>query len=270
LNRLSIAGKVIGFDADARAIEECSQRFRGEIGKRLTLVNRNFSELGEWLADQQIGEINGILLDLGVSSFQFDAEVGFSYRSDSPLDMRFQRDRGTSARDIVNEYSAEELVRIFREYGEEQMSKAIANAIVKRRNSAKIETTFQLRDAVASVVPERFLVKRLSRIFQALRIAVNDELGALEKVLSEGVGAVKQGGRIVVISYHSLEDRIVKNFFRYEALSCVCPPHTPVCTCGKIARMKIITRKAIIPGENETRMNTRARSAKLRAAQKIV
>jgi len=270
LRRLDSRGSVIGFDADANAIGACEKRLHEELGKRLRLVNKNFSEIQSVAANEGITGFEGVLFDLGVSSFQLDTAAGFSYRSDSPLDMRFQRDRGISAREIVNEYSAEELTKIFREYGEEPMSRAIAQAIVRQRARRSIETTMQLRDAVASAGGgERFLAKRLSRIFQALRIAVNEELEALRKGLQGAVDLAKPGGRVVVISYHSLEDRIVKNMFRFEAADCICPPHTPVCICGKVASVKILTRKAMIPGEEEVRANPRARSAKLRAAEKI-
>lgn len=271
LERLSKAGtgRVIGFDADRNAIEECVKRFSHEYGERLILVNRNFSEIGEYAREQHLKETEGVLFDLGVSSFQLDTKAGFSYRSDSPLDMRFQRDKGVPARDIVNEFSTDDLTKLFREFGEEPMSRAIASAIIRARHTRPIETTAQLKDVIASIGGERFLTKRLSRIFQALRIVVNDELGALRIGLESAIGLTKNSGRIAVISYHSLEDRIVKNLFRYEALTCVCPPHSPICTCEKIARVKILTHKALKSSEDEVKRNPRARSAKLRVAEKI-
>lgn len=264
LRRLGSNGRVIAFDADLRAIEECRKRFAGE--KRLTLVNRNFSTLGGWLREQKIGLIHGVLLDLGVSSYQFDAEVGFSYRSDSPLDMRFHPSQELSAADVVNNWSVDDLTRVLREYGEEPMAWRLANAIVRRR---PIATTFELRDAIASEAPQQFLVKRLARVFQGLRIAVNDELGSLKTVLADATEALGVGGRIVVIAYHSLEDRIVKEFFRFEALDCVCPPGLPICTCGKIPRLRVVTRKALTPAVAEVNLNPRARSAKMRAAERV-
>ena len=266
LGRLGPGGRVIAFDADIRAIDVCRARFGDEVGARVVLVNRNFRELGAWLHEEKVTAVNGVLLDLGVSSFQFDANVGFSYRSDSPLDMRFHRSQSVSAADIVNGYSADDLARVLREYGEEPMAWRITQEIIRRRPLA---TTFDLRDAVTAVAPEQLLAKRLARVFQALRIEVNDELGALKIVLQDAVAALARGGRIAVIAYHSLEDRIVKDLFRYEALTCICPPELPVCSCGKEARLRVLTRKAVVPAEAEVSLNPRARSAKLRVAERI-
>lgn len=266
LGRLGLGGRVIAFDADIRAIDVCRARFGDEVGARVVLVNRNFRELGAWLREEKISAVNGVLLDLGVSSFQFDANVGFSYRSDSPLDMRFHRSQSVSAADIVNGYSADDLARVLREYGEEPMAWRITQEIIRRR---PLTTTFDLRDAVTAVAPEQLLAKRLARVFQALRIEVNDELGALKIVLQDAVAALARGGRIAVIAYHSLEDRIVKDLFRYEALTCICPPELPVCSCGKEARLRVLTRKAVVPAEAEVSLNPRARSAKLRVAERI-
>lgn len=266
LQRLDAGGRVIAFDADARAIEACRKRFGTMVGRQLALVNRNFNELGAWLAGQDLQAVNGVLLDLGVSSFQLDADVGFSYRSDSPLDMRFHFSQQLSAKDIVNDWPVDDLTRVLREYGEEPMAWRIANAIVRSR---PIQTTFQLRDAIIKEIPQQFQVKRLARVFQGLRIAVNDELGSLRKALAEITTALVPGGRVVVIAYHSLEDRIVKDFFRYEALDCVCPPGLPVCICGKVSRLRILTRKAMVPSVMEVEANPRARSAKMRAAERV-
>jgi len=213
---------------------------------------------------------DGIIADLGVSSFQLDnPESGFSYSSEAPLDLRMDKSIKKNAGDIINSESEKELEKIFREYGEERHSRKIAKRIIEKRKLEMITTTSQLKQIISEVINPRDAVKSFSRIFQALRILINDELGKLQEFLKNSVEVLLPGGRLVVISYHSLEDRIVKEFFRYENLECVCPKDAPVCTCGKVQRLKIITRKPIVPSEEEIRANRRSRSAKMRVAERI-
>ena len=236
----------------------------------MEFFNQSYSRLPEILRNQNLEKISGILFDLGLSSYQLDVpERGFSYSDDGPLDMRFDRSEGTKALDVVNEYTTEELARIFKEYGEERFSKRIAQAIVQNRKFKKIESTKELKDIVKSILKTKGDTKTLSRVFQALRIEVNDELFELKKGLDTGIEALVPGGRVCVISYHSLEDRIVKNRFSELVKGCTCPPDFPVCICGGKKVLKILTRKPVTPDEKEIQENTRARSAKLRAAEKI-
>ena len=236
----------------------------------MDFFNQSYSHLPEILKSQNLEKIRGVLFDLGLSSYQLEnPERGFSYSIYGPLDMRFDQSEGTIALDVVNEYPAEELTRIFKEYGEERFSKKIAQAIVQNRRIKKIETTKELKDVVKSMLKTKGDIKTLSRIFQALRIEVNDELSELKNGLDAGIGALAPGGRICVMSYHSLEDRIVKNRFSELAKGCTCPPNFPVCTCGGKKELKIMTRKPVIPDEKEIEENPKARSAKLRAAEKI-
>ncbi len=266
LSRLNPDAHVIALDVDQnshRIAEELSASDR-----RLSFVRNNFSSLPEVLREQNIKSISGSLFDLGVSSYQIDNEAGFSYRRDERLDMRLDKHLEVSAYEIVNSYSSDELADIFTKYGEEPRSRALARTIVKERGIKKVETTARLADIVGRVCGKS--VKASSRIFQALRIEVNKELDSLSEGLDAAVNFTSRGGRVTVISYHSLEDRIVKDKFKYEAATCVCPPEAIICTCGKTARVKILTRKPILPGEDEVRRNRRARSAKLRVAEKIV
>jgi len=232
--------------------------------------NQSYSHLPEILKSQNLEKVNGVLFDLGLSSYQLDTpERGFSYSTEGPLDMRFDREEGRKATDVLNEYPVEELTKIFKEYGEERFSKKIAQAIVQNRKVKKIESTKELKEIVKSILKTKGDIKTLSRVFQALRIEVNNELSELKKGLDAGIEALAPVGRVCVISYHSLEDRIVKNRFSELAKGCTCPPNFPVCTCGGKKVLKILTRKPVIPDEKEVEGNPRARSAKLRVAEKI-
>ena len=257
---------VVGFDRDTEAIAHAREAL-ASFGERFHAVQDNFANMRTRLALLGIGRIDGLLLDLGVSSHQFDTpERGFSFREDGPLDMRMQPGLGRSAAHIVNDSSVEELERILREYGEERAAWRIARAIEKAR---PLHTTAALAAAVESVTKAQHPLKSCARVFQALRIVVNGELEALEIALRDGLRLLTAGGRMAVISYHSLEDRIVKQFFRYQASDCVCPPGLPECACGKHATLELITRKPIVPSPEETQTNSRARSARLRIAAKL-
>ncbi|MFQ5583741.1 MAG: 16S rRNA (cytosine(1402)-N(4))-methyltransferase RsmH, partial [Calditrichia bacterium] len=215
--------------------------------------------------------VNGVLYDLGLSSHHLNHSYrGFAFQAEAPLDMRFNRAQKLTAADVVNEYSQEDLGRIIREYGEESRWRRIAAEIVRRRQETRFETTKDLADLVRNIVGERKVIKSLAKVFQAIRIEVNLELERLKNSLEQAFCYLKEGGRIVVISYHSLEDRITKEFFRYKALSCICPDELPVCVCNKVPEMRILTRKPIKPAEEEIRNNPRSRSARLRAAEKII
>jgi len=257
-------GQVLGIDLDPDAIERCRQLLPGE---RLHLFQGSFSRMAEFAAALGWDAVDGILLDLGVSSMQLDqAERGFSFRQDAALDMRFGPDQPQTAAELVNSLPEEELAAMLWEYGEERFSRRIAHAIVARR---PLQRTQELADLVASVVPAgRQKIHPATRTFQALRIAVNDELAVLRSALETGAGLLKPGGRIAVISFHSLEDRIVKQFFLQESRDCICPPEFPVCACNHRASLRLPGRKPRIPQAEEIQRNPRARSAKLRVAEK--
>ncbi|MBI1921221.1 MAG: 16S rRNA (cytosine(1402)-N(4))-methyltransferase RsmH [Geobacter sp.] len=265
-------GRLIGFDRDSSAIAAATARLAG-FGDRVTLVHRNFAELEKSLASLEIGSIDGVLLDLGVSSHQLDsAERGFSFRQDAPLDMRMDTGTGPTAADLVNTLPEAELVHIIREYGEERWAGRIAVRIAAAREKSPILTTMALAEIVKGAIPRKFHEERLhpaTRTFQALRIAVNAELESLDKGLEAGLRLLKPGGRAVVISFHSLEDRIVKNAFRKLAQGCICPKSIPVCVCGNKPQLRILTGRPVMAGEAELAANPRARSAKLRAAEKL-
>jgi 16S rRNA (cytosine1402-N4)-methyltransferase len=265
-------GILIGFDRDPAALKVAAERL-AEFGRRVRLVNRNFAELASSLAEMGIIGIDGLLLDLGVSSHQLDtAERGFSFQQDAPLDMRMDTTAGETAADLVNGLSERELERIIREYGEERWARRIAQFIVTARAVAPIETTLQLVDVIKGAVPRGAWGERLhpaTRTFQGLRIAVNEELSSLEKGLADAVRLLEKGGRAVAISFHSLEDRIVKTSFRAFAHGCTCPKSIPRCVCGKVPQLKVITGKPVMAGDAEVAMNPRSRSARLRAAEKI-
>ncbi len=268
LSRLGENGRVLGFDQDDDAVQFAQKLFAGDA--RMVVVRSNVVHLSDVLHQHEIPSIDGILLDLGVSSHQLDIpERGFSFRFEGPLDMRMDRETTVTAADLIARSTEEELANIFFTYGEERNSRRIARAIVQARTGRALKDTAALVDVIAGASPPVHRNKTLARIFQALRIAVNDELGVLERTLAQGFEALRVGGHMVVISYHSLEDRIVKQFFRHEATTCVCPPRTPVCVCGKVARVKMLHSKHIEADENEIRRNPRARSARLRAGQKI-
>jgi 16S rRNA (cytosine1402-N4)-methyltransferase len=265
-------GRLIGIDADDDALGEARKRL-APFGDRAILVKGNFADMETTLSGMNIEKVEGILLDLGVSSHQLDtAERGFSFTLDAPLDMRMDRTRGPSAYDLVHTLSVEELEGLIRKFGEERMAGRIARAIVERRTLSPIRTTADLASVVAGALPRTKGPSRIhpaTRTFQALRIAVNDELTHLHRAMTGGMECLKPGGRFSVISFHSLEDRIVKNAFRAAEKGCICPHDLPVCACGRKPTMKVITRKPVVPGKDEIRDNPRARSAKLRTAERI-
>ena len=265
-------GRLIGIDRDNVALEAAAERLR-PLEDRVTLVHANFCDMDQALQGLGIDKVDGILLDLGVSSPQLDdGQRGFSYMTDAPLDMRMNGEDIRDARQIVNTWSYEELKRILYDYGEERFAPRIAAAICRRREQAPIETTLELVDVIKSAMPASALREKqhpAKRSFQAIRIAVNDELGAVETVMKKAVPLLNPGGRLAVITFHSLEDRIVKNAMAEAAKGCTCPPSFPVCVCGKKPQVRIVTRKPIVSGEEELERNPRARSAKLRICEKL-
>ena len=268
LKRLNKKGILFGVDKDINAVDYCKGIFTSE--NRLKIYNTAFTDIDTIARIDFIDSFSGIFADLGVSSFQLDNKnSGFTYREEAPLDLRMDKQKGITAAEVVNKFGEDELQRIFTEFGEEKKSGLIAGRIIKIRKIKKIITTTDLKNIVSQVVPDYLLNKSLSRIFQALRIFVNRELEELKEFLRKSVDLLKIDGRLVIISYHSLEDRIVKDFFKYESLACVCPPDFPICVCNKKPGLKILTKKPVIPKEEEIKNNKRARSAKLRAAQKI-
>lgn len=265
--RLS-GGRLICFDRDGEAIEAAGERLSGYP---VTFVRRNFRELGEVLEELGINALDGIIADLGVSSHQLDdAERGFSFHNDAPLDMRMSGE-GLSARDIVNDYSFEELRRILYEYGEEKFAPKIAQGIVDARAVSPIERTGELADIIKNSVPAAYRREKnpCRKSFQAIRIEVNGELDALDKTLTDGFECLKVGGRMSIITFHSLEDRMVKNRFKEFCTGCICPPEFPVCVCGRLPRGGLVTKKPVVPGAEEIEENPRSRSAKLRVIEKI-
>jgi len=266
------SGHHIGIDRDPVALKAAGERL-APYGDRVSLVHSNFCEIKQVLENLQIPGVDGILLDLGVSSPQLDdSSRGFSYMADAPLDMRMNSEDTLSAYDVVNTWSQEELKRILFDYGEERYAPRIAAAICSRRAEKPIETTLELVDVIRSAMPAAALREKqhpAKRSFQAIRIAVNDELGSVEKVMRDAIPCLNPGGRLAVITFHSLEDRIVKNAMAAASKGCTCPPSFPVCVCGKKPQVKLITRKPIISGDEELERNPRARSAKLRICEKI-
>ena len=265
-------GRLIGIDQDQDAIDASHKRL-AIFGNKVTLVKDNYVNIDRILDDLDIDKVDGILLDLGVSSYQLDnPDRGFSYREDAELDMRMDRDRSLTARDIVNNYSKEELADIFRRYGEEQFANNIAKHIVCARDINPIETTGQLKDIIEQAIPAAVRKGQAGfagKTFQALRIEVNSELDVLETAIDKMTDRLKPGGRLAIITFHSLEDRIVKNKFRQNESPCTCPPDFPVCICGKTSKGKVITKKPVIPSKEETEKNKRASSAKLRIFEHI-
>ena len=265
-------GRLIGIDRDTVALEAASKRL-APYQDRVTLVHSNFCRIKEVLQELNIPGVDGILLDLGVSSPQLDdGERGFSYMADAPLDMRMNRQDALSAYTVVNTWPREELKRILYDYGEERYAPQIASAICRRREERPIETTLELVDVIRSAMPPAALREKqhpAKRSFQAIRIAVNDELGSVEQVMRDAIPCLNQGGRLAVITFHSLEDRIVKNAMASAARGCTCPPEFPVCVCGKKPDVKLVNRKPIVSGDLELEENPRARSAKLRVCEKL-
>lgn len=265
-------GRLIGIDRDPVALKAAGERLK-ECADRVTLVHANFREIGSVLDNLGIPAVDGVLLDLGVSSPQLDdGERGFSYMTDAPLDMRMDGGDILTAQTIVNTWSYEELRRILYDYGEERCAPQIAAAICRRRESAPIRTTLELVDVIRSAMPPAALREKqhpAKRSFQAIRIAVNDELGAVRKVMEAAIPRLNPGGRMAVITFHSLEDRIVKNAMADVARGCTCPPNFPVCVCGKKPQVKLITRKPVTAGQEELERNPRSRSAKLRVCEKL-
>ena len=265
-------GRLIGVDRDPAALEAAEGRLSA-YRDRVTLVHSNFRELDAILDELQIDRVDGMLFDLGVSSPQLDdGSRGFSYMTDAPLDMRMDPGDRLTAREIVNTWPREALRRILFEYGEERYAPQIAAAIERRREQKSIETTLELVDVIRSAMPPQALREKqhpAKRSFQAIRIAVNDELSSVSDAMRCAIARLNPGGRLAVITFHSLEDRIVKNAMQAAARGCTCPPEFPVCVCGKKPQIKILTKKPILPDERELEENPRARSAKLRAAEKL-
>ena len=263
---------LIGIDRDTEAIEASVKRL-SEFGDRFEPVKGNFAEVVSILNERGIDKIDGAVLDLGVSSYQLDnAKRGFSYMHDAPLDMRMNRDGGISAYDVINGYTEEELTRIFYEYGEEKWSKRIAQFIVAKRNRNNIQTTGELSEIIKEAIPKKARIDGghpAKRVFQAVRIEVNGELEILEGAVRDFIGVLKPGGTLAVITFHSLEDRIVKKTFTDLARGCTCPKSFPVCVCGNTPKIRIVTRKPILPSERELEENSRSKSAKLRIAIKL-
>lgn len=266
LKRLT-TGHLFGVDKDSDALQAAKKKL--ERFENCTFIHADFKD-----AVKELPELDGVFMDLGVSSYQLDtAERGFSYRFDAELDMRMSREDSLTAKIIVNTYSEQELTKIFFEYGEEKYSKQIARAIVEKRKTKEIKTTKELTEIIWNAIPPKARYSGSNpymRCFQALRICVNGELTGLGECVKEAVGKLKKGGRICVITFHSLEDRIVKQELKYLELDCVCPPKMPICTCGKIKEVKILTKKPITASDEEIEMNSRSECAKLRIAEKII
>lgn len=265
-------GILIGVDRDDDALSESARRLE-PFGERALLVKGNFVRIDTIVLEHGFHKVSGILLDLGVSSHQFDTpERGFGFSRDAPLDMRMDREDTVTAFDIVNGFPEEKLKKIIREYGEEMMPGRIVRAISERRRLSPIRTTGELAEIIAAALPGSLSRKRIhpaTKTFQALRIAVNRELENLRDAIETGIDMLEEGGRFSIISFHSLEDRMVKNLFRSWERGCICPPDFPVCRCGRKSKLRILTRKPIVPGEEEIRSNPRARSARLRTAVRI-
>ena len=265
--RLGEKGSIVGIDQDAAAIEAASARLK-DFGEKVTIVRSNYCDMKSKLHELGIDKVDGIVLDLGVSSYQLDtAERGFSYREDAPLDMRMDTRQKMTARDIVNDYSEMDLYRVIRDYGEDKFAKNIAKHIVQARAMKPVETTAELSEIIRASIPMKFQKKSghpAKRTFQAIRIELNRELDVLRDSLDDMIDLLNPGGRLCIITFHSLEDRIVKSAFRKNENPCTCPPDFPVCVCGKKSKGSIITKKPILPSEEELEYNSRSKSAKLR------
>lgn len=266
-SRLSDKGSIIGIDQDEAAIKAAGVRLK-DFGEKVTIVRSNYCDMKSRLQELGIDKVDGIVLDLGVSSYQLDtAERGFSYREDAPLDMRMDTRQKMTARDIVNDYSEMDLYRVIRDYGEDKFARNIAKHIVIARGKRSIETTGDLTEIIRQAIPMKFQKKSghpAKRTFQAIRIELNRELEVLRDSLDEMIDLLNPGGRLCIITFHSLEDRIVKSAFKKNENPCICPPDFPVCVCGKVSKGSIVTRKPILPSEEEMEMNSRSKSAKLR------
>lgn len=271
--KLSEGGRLIGIDQDGDAIKAASERLL-EFGDRVSVVRSNYSRIRQVLETLGIERVDGILLDLGVSSYQLDTrERGFSYREDAPLDMRMDQRDSRTAGDIVNEYSERELCRVIRDYGEERFAGRIAKQIVSVREQEPIKTTGQLCDIIRAVVPKKSQITGghpAKRTFQAIRIELNRELEVLQDTLEEMIGLLNDKGRICIITFHSLEDRIVKSLFRKAEQPCTCPPEFPVCMCGKRSLGSVLTKKPVLPSKKELEEKSRSKSAKLRVFERRV
>ena len=273
VKRLGEDGRLIGIDQDGEAIEAATKRLKPYKDK-VTIVRSNYAQMKEVLRDLGIPQVDGILLDLGVSSYQLDnAERGFTYREDVPLDMRMDQRQTKTAKDIVNDYSEMELYHIIRNYGEDKFAKNIAKHIVQARQKAPIETTGQLIEVIKAAIPKKVRATGghpAKKTFQAIRIELNHELDVLKNNLEDMIDLLNDEGRIAIITFHSLEDRIVKNIFRTSERPCICPPEFPVCVCGRVSKGKVITRKPIVPGKEELEENSRSKSAKLRVFERRI
>lgn len=270
LKRLSPKGRLIGIDQDTAALKAAGERLKQF--NNVTYVHNNFYNIDEILQELNIEKVDGIMMDLGVSSYQLDeAERGFSYMKDAPLDMRMNRDSSTSAYDIVNFYSEEQIFKIIKEYGEDNFAKRIAKFIVQRREKETIKTTLELVDIIRQAIPARFQKDGhpAKRTFQAIRIEVNRELQILDRAVEDSVNRLNKGGRIAIITFHSLEDRKIKVKFKQLENPCTCPPDFPMCVCGKKPLVKLISKKPIEPSIEEAENNSRSKSAKLRVAERI-
>ncbi|MBZ0199138.1 MAG: 16S rRNA (cytosine(1402)-N(4))-methyltransferase RsmH [Ignavibacteriaceae bacterium] len=268
LQRLNENGLLIAADVDKDAFDFSKKKF--ETDKRVKLYNLNFSQIDIISKIESVDKFTGIFADLGVSSFQLDnPESGFTYRSDAKLDLRMDKTRVVNAADILNSFTEENIANIIYQFGEEKNSRQIAKKICILREKKSISTTGELVEIIKEITPQKFWNKTLSRVFQAFRIYVNDELETLKNFIDKAVDLLDENGRLVILTYHSLEDRIVKEKFKYETLSCICPNDFPICMCDKKQRLKIITKKPVLPSDEEVALNFRARSAKLRAAEKI-
>lgn len=273
LERLGDGGRLIGFDQDADAVQAAGERL-SRFGDKIRIIRSNYRYMREELEKLGISRVDGIVLDLGVSSYQLDHfERGFSYRGDAPLDMRMDQRQEKTAADVVNTYEEAELARILRDYGEERFAGRIARSIVQTREKAPIETTGQLTQIIRGAIPAKNRETGghpAKRSFQAIRIEVNAELDVLRSSLDGMIDLLDDGGRICVITFHSLEDRIVKSIFQKNENPCTCPPSFPVCVCGKKSKGRVVTRKPILPGKEETEENSRSKSAKLRVFERII
>lgn len=265
-------GKLIGIDQDINAIKKSSETLQ-EYKEKVVLIHRNYKDIKNVISELGITKVDGILADLGVSSHQLDTAIrGFSYNLDAPLDMRMDVSKEFSAWNVVNEYSLEELTDIFYKYGEERWSKRIAEFIIQERKTKSIDTTFELVDIIKKAIPKKVRQSGhhpAKRIFQAIRIEVNNELGVLENSIDDMVDLLNVGGRLVIITFHSLEDRVVKDKFKELSTGCICPKEFPVCICNHEKKVEIITKKPILPSDEEMKVNPRSHSAKLRIVERI-